>query len=366
MRNRKPPHLTTVISVVEPRTRATGTTQEVTSKTKHGQCLNQSLDLRTNDWCADHTTSDITNHMVPRWCSRTSSGCSFQAEWQVLANCEEHQQILHTPQLPARLGSRKSHQLATSTHPVQSRSPRSTASLGRVRLPHKYTNEVSFAIVSAFCIACCLSSGYTQKAYDFHTIRPLSYQSIFYFADQKRRFSSGHENQEYTLCRTLVAIYRLASCNQKTDATWPASPLQCSRSVKILGQKSCVELLSRAHSQNMSADCWHQLIWLNAIIQPRWHTWKTFHNQSQKPPQHFPTTDNLAKTEFQNLTHNNISETLIRGGKSRNTMPKPGQTRKKQNRNSYHPRAAKCTLSSMLQACRSPKKWCHWQMMLND
>ena len=85
-----------------------------------------------------------------------------------------------------------------------------------------------------------------------------------------------------------------------------------------------------------------------------------------KPPQQNPPIDNLAKTEFHNLTHNKHSETLVRDGMSSNTMPKPGQTRKKQNRNSYHPRAAKCTLSSMFQACRSPKKWCHWQMMLND
>ena len=85
----------------------------------------------------------------------------------------------------------------------------------------------------------------------------------------------------------------------------------------------------------MSALCWHQHIWLNANVQPRWHTWKTFHNRSLTPPQHCPTTDNLSKIELDNLTHHNISETLIRGGKSRNTMPKPGQTRKKQNRNSH-------------------------------
>ena len=104
-------------------------------KNKNVQSLKHRLHLRTNGLCADHTTSDITNHMVPQWCSSTSCGCPFQAEWQM--QC----QLRRTP---TNFYTRHSSQRGpdpkvppTSTHPVQSRSPRNTASLGRVRLTHK-------------------------------------------------------------------------------------------------------------------------------------------------------------------------------------------------------------------------------------
>ena len=232
---------------------------------------------------------------------------------------------------PSAVRIRKSHQPPTSTHPVQSRSPRNTASLGRVRLPHKYTNEVSFAIVSALCmlpVACLRDTHRKLTIFIKSGLCRINQYSTSQTRKDDLPVATRTKNTHYVE-RSLIEICRLASCNQKTDATWPASPLQCSRSVNILGQKSCVEHLSRAHSQNMSADCWHKLVWLNAIIQPRWHTWKTFQNQSQKPPQHFPTTDNLAKTEFHNLTHNKISETLIRGGKPRNTIAKTWTNKKK-------------------------------------
>ena len=115
--------------------------------------------------------------------------------------------IIHAT-APSAVRIPKSHQLPTSTHSVQSRSPRSTISLGRVRSPHKYTNEASFAIVSAFCIACCWSSGYAQKAYDSHTSRPSPYQPMFHFTHKKTRLSNDHENQQNTLSRTLEGICR--------------------------------------------------------------------------------------------------------------------------------------------------------------
>ena len=106
-------------------------------KQKHVQCLKHSLDLRTNGLCADHTTSDITSHMVSRWCSRASCGCPSQAQWQVQCQLRRTPTNITHATAPSAIRILKSHQLPTSTHPVQSRSPRRTASLGRVRLPHK-------------------------------------------------------------------------------------------------------------------------------------------------------------------------------------------------------------------------------------
>ena len=249
---------------------------------------------------------------------------------------EEHQNTLYTPQLTARFGSQC---------PISSRLPHTLFSPGLQEALHDWDVFVCHTNKQMKCrlplcrlfvlpVACLRAT--RRKLTIFIQLSGLC-RINQYSTSQTRKddfpVATRTKNTHYVE-RSLIETCRLASCCQKTDATWPASPLQCSRSVNILGQKSCVQHLSRAHSQNMSADCWRKLIWLDAIIHPRWHTWKTFHNQSQKPPQHFPTTDNLAKTEFHNLTQKKISETLIRGGKSRNTMPKPGQTRKKQNRNS--------------------------------
>ena len=83
-------------------------------------------------------------------------------------------------------------------------------------MTQKKTNEVSralketvsLAILSVFCIACCLSSGYTQKAYDSHTNQASAVSIHVLIHTPETRFSNGHENQEHTSCRTLVAICR--------------------------------------------------------------------------------------------------------------------------------------------------------------
>ena len=187
---------------------ASGTSQEMTPSTSKNKNM---FNVSNIDWvCEPSVCAPMKQHPTSRitWCRDGvpvhPAVALSKLSGKYMSTRRTPKRIIIQSTAPSAVRIPKSHQLPTSTHPVQSRSPRNTASLGRVRLPHKYTNEVSFATVSALCIACCLSSGYTQKTYDFHKIRPLSYQSIFYLTDQKRRFASGHENQEYTLCRTLT------------------------------------------------------------------------------------------------------------------------------------------------------------------
>ena len=126
-----------------------------------------------------------------------------------------------------RHSSQRGQGLKVTSARDQSTSQRNNAPLGRVRLPHKYTNEVSFAIVSAFCVACCLSSGYTQKTYDFHTIRPLPYQSCSNSHTRNTIFQWPREPTINVMSNTVLKF---------ADLTPPASPRQCSRSVNMLSQ----------------------------------------------------------------------------------------------------------------------------------
>ena len=130
----------------EVRGRATGTTQEMTSKKKN------MFSVSNIDWICEPTAcASAIRHLTSRvaWCRNGvpvhPAIALLKPSGKCNVNCEEHQQIFTLATAPSAVRIPKSHQLPTSTHPVQSRSPRNTASLGRVRLPHKYTNEVSWA-----------------------------------------------------------------------------------------------------------------------------------------------------------------------------------------------------------------------------
>ena len=144
----------------EVRGRAAGTTQEMTSKTK-------TFNLSITAWICEPSACAPTKHHLTSRITWRRDGVPVHPSVVLSKLSGKYMSARRTPKriiiqstAPSAIRIPKVPSARDFQHTLfSSRSPRSTASLGRVRLPHKYTNEVSFAIVSAFCIACCLSSG---------------------------------------------------------------------------------------------------------------------------------------------------------------------------------------------------------------